>query len=89
LRGSLAAAPDGTVVLAGEARFHPSGSITPIAAHGLRTVLGAHNEFITGEGVAVAPNGGIYLDADAGWFSSASAIVEISPNGHVSTLWKS
>ena len=89
LWGSLAAAPDGTVVLAGEARFHPSGSITPIAAHGLRTVLGAHNEFITGEGVAVAPNGDIYLDADAGWFSSVSAIVEISTNGHVSTLWKS
>jgi hypothetical protein len=89
LRGSLAAAPDGCVVLAGEARFHPSGSITPIAAHGLRTVLGPHNEFITGEGVAVAPNGDIYLDADAGWFSSASAIVEIGTNGHVSTLWKS
>ena len=89
LRGSLAAAPDGTVVLAGLERFHPSGSITPIAAHGLRTVLGPNNEFITGDGVAVAPNGDIYLDADAGWFSSVSAIVEVSPNGHVSMVWKS
>ena len=77
------------MVLASGARFHPSGSISPIAVHGLRTVLGAHNEFTTGEGVAVAPNGDIYLDADAGWFSSVSAIVEVSPNGHVSMVWKS
>lgn len=92
-RGSLAAAPDGSVVLTGGtiglARFEPSGSITPIAAHGLWTVLGPHNEFITGDGVAVAPNGDIYLDTDSGYFSTVSAIVEVSPNGHVSTVWKS
>jgi hypothetical protein len=52
-------------------------------------VLGPHNEFITGDGVAVAPNGDIYLDTDSGYFSTVSAIVEVSPNGHVSTVWKS
>ena len=92
-RGSLAAAPDGSVVLTGRtiglARFQPSGSVTPIAEHSLGTVLGSNNEFITGDGVAVAPNGDIYLDVDAGFFSPVSAIVELRPNGEVVTLWKS
>jgi hypothetical protein len=52
-------------------------------------VLGSNNEFITGDGVAVAPNGDIYLDVDADFFSSVSAIVELRPNGEVVTLWKS
>jgi len=91
--GSLATAPDGTVVLAGGndglVRFQPSGSISPIAAHGLATVLGPYNDFMFGDSVAVAPNGDVYLDAVAVWVSSVSSIVEISPNGHVSTVWKS
>ncbi|MGA3354479.1 MAG: hypothetical protein ABSD85_15050 [Acidimicrobiales bacterium] len=91
--GSLATAPDGTVVLAGGnvglARFQPSGSATPIAAHGLATVLGPQNEFLLDDSVAVAANGDIYLDVDAGWFSSVSAIVELRPNGNVLPLWKS
>ena len=63
----------------GLARFQPlrSGSITPIAAHGLWTVLGSHNEFITRDGVAMASSGDIYVDADAGYFSSVSTIVEV------------
>jgi hypothetical protein len=92
-RASLAAAPDGSVVLTGRtiglARFQPSGSVTPIAAHGLWTVLGPNNAFITGNGVAVAPNGDIYLDVDAGFMSSVSAIAELRPNGEVVRLWKS
>jgi hypothetical protein len=91
--GSLATAPDGTVVLAGGnvglARFRPSGSVTPIAAHGLATVLGPHNDFLFGDSVAVGPNGDIYLDVDAGSFSSVSAIVELRSNGNVVPLWKS
>jgi hypothetical protein len=91
--GSLARAPDGSVVLTGRtiglARFQPSGSLTPIAEHGLWTILGSHNELLTGVGVAVAPNGDIYLDVDAGYFSSVSAIVELRANGEVAALWKS
>jgi len=73
----------------GLARFQPSGSLTPIAEHGLWTILGSHNELLTGVGVAVAPNGDIYLDVDAGYFSSVSAIVELRANGEVAALWKS
>jgi hypothetical protein len=37
----------------------------------------------------VAPNGDIYLDVDAGFMSSVSAIAELRPNGEVVRLWKS
>lgn len=89
----MAAAPDGSVVLAGGAhglaRFHPSGLITTIPASGLSTVL-APSHFTVGEGVAVAPNGSIYLDADAGnGFTNVSAIVQVTSAGHAVLVWKS
>jgi hypothetical protein len=38
---------------------------------------------------SVASSGDIYVDADAGYFTSVSTIERISPNDRVSTLWKS
>ncbi|MDE3030910.1 MAG: hypothetical protein KGI65_04730 [Acidobacteriota bacterium] len=91
---AMAVAPDGSVVLAGGAhglaRFHPSGVISAIPASGLSTLLAPPSHFTVGEGVAVAPNGSIYLDADAGnGFSSVSAIVRVTPAGHAVLVWKS
>jgi len=93
LYAAMAAAPDGSVVLAGGAhglsRFHPSGLITAIPASGLSTVL-APSHFTVGEGVAVAPNGSIYLAADAGnGFTNVSAIVQVTSAGHAVLVWKS
>ena len=90
---AMAVAPDGSVVLAGGAhglaRFHPSGLITAIPASGLSTML-APSHFTVGEGVAVAPNGSIYLDADAGnGFTNVSAIVQVTSAGHAVLVWKS
>lgn len=89
-----AAAPGGTVVLAGGARglarWYPSGRITAIASSALATVLARPNYFTVGDGVAVAPNGAIYLDAVANnGFSNVSAIVQLSPSGRVTLLWHS
>lgn len=91
---AMAAAPDGSVVLAGGvhglARFHPSGLITSIPASGLSTLLQPPSHFTVGEGVAVAPNGAIYLDADANnGFTNVSAIVQVTSLGHAVLVWKS
>jgi hypothetical protein len=91
---AMAAAPDGNVVLAGGAyglaELHPSGLITTIAASGLSTLLPPPSHFTVGEGVAVAPNGAIYLDADANnGFSNVSAIVQVTPAGNAVLVWKS
>jgi hypothetical protein len=93
LFAAMAAAPDGSVVLAGGAhglsRFHPSGLITAIPAKGLSTIL-APSHFTVGEGVAAASDGSIYLDADAGnGFTSVSAIVRVTPDGRTLLVWKS
>jgi hypothetical protein len=91
---AMAAAPDGSVVLAGGvhglARFHPSGLITTIPASGLSTLLQPPSHFTVGEGVAVAPDGAIYLDADANnGFTNVSAIVQVTSAGHAALVWKS
>lgn len=91
---ALAAAPDGSVVLAGGAhglaRFHPSGSITTIPSSGLSTLLSLPSHFTVGEGAAVAPNGAIYLDADANnGFTNVSAIVQVTSAGHAVLVLKS
>jgi hypothetical protein len=48
------------------------------------------SHFTVGEGVAVAANGAIYLDADAGnGFTNVSAIVRVTSAGHAVLIWKS
>jgi hypothetical protein len=96
--GSLAPAPDGSVVLAsdsGLARFEPSGAIQSIPAQSLSTALDAgraksRNLFIVGDGVAVAADGTMYVDTNTGnTFTSVTAILAVSPNGKVRTVWSS
>jgi hypothetical protein len=105
--GSLAESPDGNVILSsrnGLTVFDPSGAITSIAADlnaplgrmtgpGSRTPTGSvlSNTFIGGDGVAVAPDGRIYVDTNTGnTFTSANAIIVVAPTGNsTSTLWKS
>lgn len=91
---ALAEAPDGDVVVAGGmhglAWFHPSGSITPIAVSGLSTILPPPSHFAYGEAAAVGPNGAVYLDTVASnGYSDVGAIVEITPSGRATLLWKS
>jgi hypothetical protein len=96
--GSLATASDGSVVLdsgSGLARFAPSGTIRSIPAQSLNAALGANrtkdrNLFIGGDGVAVAPDGMIYVDTNTGnTLTSVTAILTVSPKGTVKTVWSS
>jgi hypothetical protein len=96
--GSLAPAPNGSVVLAsgfGLARFETSGTIESISSQSLSAALDAdlaksRNLFIGGDGVAVAPDGTIYVDTNTGnTFTSVNAILAVSPNGKVRTIWSS
>ena len=91
--GSLMPGPKGTVVLAGGstglARASASGVITEVPHLRLTGLLGPHNYLAPGGGVAVASNGDIYLDTDAGnGFTSVSAIVEVTATGHAHVVWK-
>jgi serine/threonine-protein kinase len=48
------------------------------------------NTFIGGDGLALSGDGTIYVDTNTGnTLTSVSAILMISPNGHVSALWRS
>lgn len=105
--GSLAESATGNVILSargGLSMFAPSGAITSIPADlnaplgrmtgsGSRTPTGSvlSNNFIGGDGVAVAPDGRIYVDTNAGnAFTSVSALLEMNASGGtVSVLWKS
>lgn len=67
-----------------------------ITSRGLHTLLDlshTHPAGISGflpNGIAAAPNGAIYLDTYAGnGFATATALVEIEPNGHLRVLWHS
>lgn len=91
---AMATAPDGNVVLAGGvhglAWFHPSGAITDGPASVLSGLLASPSHFTPGEGIAVAPNGALYLDADAGnGFTNVSAIVRVTAAGRAKVLWQS
>ncbi len=91
--GSLAPGPKGTVVLSGGstglARASASGVFTEVQHSRLTDLLGAHNDFPSGGDVAVASNGDIYLDTDAGnGFTNASAIVEVTPAGRARVVWE-
>ena len=85
----IAAAPDGTIFVAdaGHAdrirRIAPDGRVSTLAgeAHGFADGVGAGAAFSTPSGLALAPDGTLYL-ADTG----NHAIRRITPDGHVSTL---
>ncbi len=58
----------------------------------LNRVLGTRGNIQNGfgpSGLAVTADGTIYTDTDHGYWSSRSALVEITPRGHVHTLWTS
>ncbi|MDA8290379.1 MAG: hypothetical protein M0Z33_01680 [Actinomycetota bacterium] len=91
--GSLAPGPKGTVVLSGGstglARASASGVLTEVPHARLTGLLGAHDYFPSGGDVAVASNGDIYLDTDAGnGFTGVSAIVEVAPAGRARVVWE-
>ena len=63
-----------------------------VALHSLDRVLGKRGSIQNGfgpTGLAISANGTIYTDTDSAYFSSVSALVEISPTGHVRSLWAS
>jgi hypothetical protein len=47
------------------------------------------NNFVGGTGIAVGANGTVYVDTDAGVWSDRSGILAVSPDGHVSKVWRS
>jgi hypothetical protein len=64
-----------------------------MVSHGpLSRVLGSRGSIPNGfgpSGLAIGPDGTIYTDTDSGYWSSVSALVEITPSGHVRALWTS
>lgn len=97
--GSMAVSPDGDVVLStrdGLSIFKPSGTITYVP-NDLGPLLGQmkgsrlSSTFIGGDGVAVGPDGEIYVDSNTGnTFTSVNALMEMEGDGSSPTvLWKS
>jgi hypothetical protein len=103
--GSLAAAPDGAVILSdrsGLARFTPVAGILPIGRSPVDDPTSAldvalrggsadrSHRFVGGDGVAVTPSGDFIVDTDAdNGWTDRSAVLEVAPPGDVSTLWRS
>jgi hypothetical protein len=99
--GALAADPDGTVVEAWRDGVNvrtASGATVEINGSSdaaLDATLGFdHNKqpnvFIPGDGVAVGPNGDIYLDTNVGnSFTTESELLRIAPSGQATVLWNS
>ncbi|MGH2344866.1 MAG: hypothetical protein ACRDG4_06540, partial [Chloroflexota bacterium] len=68
-------------------RLTPKGEQTIFDFAG-RHVLGSSGAFLP-NGIAVAPNGTIYTDTDAGnGFSNTTAVVAILPGGRPRVLWR-
>lgn len=101
--GAIASDPDGQVVTAsnyGIQTTDPAGGLRSVAARQMRlernlnqVFANASNdrlaEFRPGGGIAVAADGTIYVDADAGMFSPVGGILAVTPHGHVTALWLS
>jgi sugar lactone lactonase YvrE len=89
--GGLVTAPGGSVLAMDTA------SIVRVSPHGVHTVLDFVHRHVPGvrgfflpDGIAVAANGDLYLDTDAGnGWTETSALIVIRPTGKIVTLWAS
>jgi hypothetical protein len=96
---SIAPESNGDVLISyrfGLFQIHPSGTITSILGVGARLNAALRvkgilpHMFIGGDGVAVAPNGTIYVDTNTGnTFTPVTAILKVRPNGAVKIVWRS
>lgn len=82
---------------------HPVPTGRPMSSRGVQSVVSSgllhhvvgsrgNSKYQNGfgpQGLAISANGTIYADTDSGYFSSVSALVEISPKGRVRPLWTS
>jgi sugar lactone lactonase YvrE len=104
--GALATGPDGSVIEAwrdGVNARTPAGATSDVpgtSVSALDETLGLVREsqrhvtlpnvFIAGDGVAVGPNGDVYLDTNVGnSFTTESELVRLSPSGRATVLWNS
>ncbi|HTV10395.1 MAG TPA: hypothetical protein VME20_00910 [Acidimicrobiales bacterium] len=98
--GAIATGPGGSVITAATdlESYSPSGRRTSVA-NALSSVLGPMPhpsfgekdwDFVVGTGVAVGPDGDIYVDASTGTntVSLIPAIARIAPGGHTSLVWR-
>ena len=90
--GVLASGPNGSVIeSAGEGVLSraPDGTTTTVATPAeLQRLLGKDSGF-AGGGVTTGSGGDVYFDIDASiWAGPTSALLEIHPNGTMTTLWK-
>jgi hypothetical protein len=67
----------------------PDGTTTTVATPAeLQRLLGKDSGF-AGGGVTTGSGGDVYFDIDASiWAGPTSALLEIHPNGTMTTLWK-
>jgi len=91
--GVLASGPNGSVIESyGKGVFSrtSNGTTTMIATPAeLQRLLGKDSGFAGGGGVAAGSRGDVYVDSDASiWAGPTSALLEIHPNGTMTTLWK-
>lgn len=101
--GAIASDPDGQIITIsnfGIQLANRAGRFRPVTDHQARFVArlnqvfqrasNSHEaQFRGGGGIAVAANGTIYVDADAGMFSPVGGILAIHPNGHITAVWLS
>jgi sugar lactone lactonase YvrE len=104
--GALAGDPDGTVIEAwrdGVTVRTPAGATSEVpgtSEAALDKTLGFNrdylhhtrgpNVFIGGDGVAVGPDGDVYLDTNIGnAFTTESELVRVTPSGRITVLWNS
>jgi hypothetical protein len=75
-------------------QMSPHGVQSVVSPDLLRRVVatrvgGGYRNGFGPQGLAVSGSGTIYVDTDSGYFSSVSALVEITRNGRVRPLWTS
>ena len=92
LTGSLASAPDGTVVSAsnrGLQRLRPDRVPGTVQARWPSSCGPHHVPFspLFGVGVAIGPAGQVYVDTDAGDAVPDQGLLEVLPDGRVAWLW--
>jgi hypothetical protein len=90
--GVLASGPNGSVIESygkGVLSLAPDGTTTTVATPAeLQHLLGKDSGF-AGGGVTTGSRGDVYFDIDASiWAGPTSALLEVHPNGTITTLWK-